>query len=70
MAVLTDYRSRGIGSAIFRALIKAARDRGDTLVVLASQVHAAAFYQRFGFHTHGDAFIEAGIEHIHMQLQL
>ena len=70
MAVLTDYRSRGIGSAIFRALIKAARDRGDTLVVLASQVHAAAFYQRFGFHTHGDPFIEAGIEHIHMQLQL
>ena len=38
MAVLTDYRSRGIGSAIFRALIKAARDRGDTLVVLATNM--------------------------------
>ena len=70
MAVLPDYRSRGIGSAILRALIKATRDRGDSLVVLASQVHAAPFYQRFGFQTHGDPFIEAGIEHIHMQLEL
>ena len=70
MAVLPDYRSRGTGSAILRALMKAARDRGDTLIVIASQVHAAAFYKRFGFQSHGAPFIEAGIEHIHMQLQL
>ena len=70
MAVLADYRSRGIGSAILRALIKAAGNRGDRQVVLASQIHAAPFYQRFGFKTHGEPFIEAGIEHVHMQLQL
>ena len=70
MAVLPDYRSRGIGSAVLRKLIKAAGDRGDRQVILASQVHAALFYERFGFQTHGAPFIEAGIEHIHMQLQL
>ena len=70
MAVLPDFRSRGIGSAILRTLIKAAIDRGDRQVSLASQVHAAPFYKRFGFQTQGDPFMEAGIEHIHMQLQL
>ena len=70
MAVLPDYRSRGIGSAVLRNLIKAAGDRGDRQVILASQVHAAPFYKRIGFQTQGDPYMEAGIEHIHMQLQL
>src|ERR1700704_6210543 len=38
MAVLKDWRGRGAGKALLRALVGAARRRGDRDVVLNSQV--------------------------------
>ncbi len=70
MAVLSEYRSRGIGTAILEALIEAAKNRGDSRIILASQTHAASFYERLGFGAVGTPFFEAGIEHVLMQLQL
>lgn len=70
MAVLSDFRSRGVGSAIVRELIEAAKERGLRRVDLSSQVHAKPFYERFGFQTRGAPFFEAGIEHVHMYLPL
>lgn len=70
MAVLPNFRSHGVGSAMLRALIKAANERGDRQVALSSQSHATPFYERFGFRIHGAPYIEAGIEHVSMHLQL
>ena len=33
---------------------------------LSAQVHAAAFYERLGFHIEGDEYLEAGIPHVMM----
>lgn len=70
MAVLAPWRGRGVGSAILRALLDAARERGDAEIVLAAQVHAIAFYRAHGFIEEGEAFLEAGIAHRRMRLPL
>lgn len=67
MAVLKDARGKGAGSAILQALMQAARERGDSEVVLNAQVRAEAFYARFGFVCEGGEFQDAGIPHIFMR---
>ena len=63
MAVLKEWRGRGIGGALLAYLVEAARERGDTEVALASQTHAEDFYRAHGFVAEGDEFVEAGIPH-------
>ena len=70
MAVLKEWRGRGVGQALLRALIDAARRRGDTAVVLNSQVHALGFYGAEGFRAEGPVYEEAGIPHQAMRLKL
>ena len=70
MAVLREWRGRGIGGAILRAFVDKARERGDSEVVLSAQVHAAPFYRRHGFMEEGAEYLEAGIRHRDMRLKL
>jgi predicted GNAT family N-acyltransferase len=70
MAVLKAWRGRGVGAALLRALIQAARERGDREVVLSAQVHALGFYRRHGFTAQGEIYEEAGIPHQAMRLAL
>jgi predicted GNAT family N-acyltransferase len=63
MAVLSDWRGRGVGAALLLQLIAVARARGDSRVVLNAQEQAMPFYARFGFVPEGDAFMEADIPH-------
>lgn len=66
MAVLADWRGRGVGAAMLQALIDRARALGWSRVSLHAQAQAIGFYQRFGFHAEGEPFMEAGIEHRNM----
>jgi predicted GNAT family N-acyltransferase len=70
MAVLKEWRGRGIGGLILKALMGKARQRGDTAVALSAQVHAVAFYRAYGFVEEGDEYLEAGIRHQGMRLTL
>lgn len=70
IAVRKEYRRMGIGTAIVIALIEASRNAGFTSVYLNSRVSAAGFYERLGFVRVGAAFIEAGIEHFRMELDV
>jgi len=67
MAVLRAWRGRGVGGAMLHALMAIARERGLASLVLSSQLHAVGFYQRHGFRTHGEPYLEAGIPHIGMR---
>jgi predicted GNAT family N-acyltransferase len=69
MAVLREARGTGVGSALLRALMQAARRRGDRAVVLSAQTHAIPFYRRFGFVAEGDDYDDAGIPHRQMRLE-
>jgi predicted GNAT family N-acyltransferase len=70
MAVLREWRNRGIGGLILNKLLGRARQRGDREVVLSAQVHAARFYSAHGFVPHGDEYMEAGIRHQEMRRRL
>lgn len=70
MAVISDWRGRGVGAALLGALIELARARGDTRVLLNAQTHAMPFYARFGFVPVGAEYEEAGIPHWSMERAL
>lgn len=70
MAVLRNWRGRGVGDALLLALIEAARQQQWPEVSLHAQVGAEAFYARHGFLPYGERFWEAGIEHQSMRRRL
>lgn len=63
MAVLREWRGRGVGDAMLRVLLDEARGAGLREVSLHAQVSAIDFYLRHGFLPSGPRFQEAGIEH-------
>lgn len=70
MAVLKEWRGRGIGSAILGELIEAARRHGNREIALSAQVRAVEFYRAHGFRAEGDVYDEAGIAHQAMRMVL
>jgi predicted GNAT family N-acyltransferase len=69
MAVVSEWRGRGVGGAILQSLLDAARERGYADLKLHAQTHAIGFYVRHGFAVAGDEFMEAGIPHREMLLR-
>lgn len=70
MAVLKDWRGRGVGAAILRALLELAEKEGCPVARLHAQTHALGFYARYGFKPVGAEFQEAGIPHLAMEITL
>lgn len=68
MAVLRDWRGRGVGEALLLALMDRARQLGWDTVSLNAQVGALGFYEKFGFQPYGARFEEAGIQHQAMRM--
>ena len=70
IAVLEEHRRRGHGRAIMLALHREALSRDVRLLTLAAQLHALGFYERLGYVARGEVFLDAGIEHRWMDLEL
>jgi|SRR5262245_57736311 len=70
MAVLKGWRGKGVGAALLDAMLSCARGRRMARALLHAQVQAAGFYRRFGFSERGAVFLEAGIPHVEMILEL
>lgn len=70
IAVLAAMRGRGVGAALVRALMNAARERRHAEVVLSAQTHAVDFYRRLGFVAEGEAYDDAGLPHLRMRAKL
>ena len=70
MAVLKEWRGRGVGGVLLQRLLEKAKKRHLRLAIVNAQTYAAGFYTRFGFRTVGEEFIDAGIPHVRMVLQL
>jgi len=70
MAVIREYRGRGIGSLILEKLVEQARRLGREEAYLHAQSAAVAFYAKRGFGARGEIFQEAGIPHQEMRLSL
>lgn len=66
VAVLKEYRLRGIGREIVEFLIKESKKRSNNIIYANVQLIAQKFYKRLGFSEEGETFYEADIEHIKM----
>ena len=66
MAVLKEWRRRGVGSAMLDLLLVVANKMGYGEVKLNAQTRVLNFYLRKGFAPQGEEFMDAGIPHIAM----
>lgn len=70
MAVVKEWRQRGVGADLLEALVAEARRRGLAEVTLSAQLQAAEFYRSHGFVAEGKVYEEAGILHQVMRRSL
>ena len=69
--VIAVKRRCGLGTQIVRAAIKTAVDRLNAdVITIEAQVYAKDLYGQLGFHETSEEFIEDGIPHVQMQLDL
>ena len=68
MAVLKNFRGRGVGSRLMQAAITQAKQHRFASLFLHAQCHAESFYAQFGFVACGEVFEEASIRHVKMTL--
>jgi predicted GNAT family N-acyltransferase len=66
VATLPEARGQGAGATVVRFLLDAADDARAAETVLAAQIHAEAFYRRFGFIPAGPLYDVRGIAHRRM----
>ena len=69
-AVLKEYRGKGVGKRLVQTAlgnIEASQPSAGTLLYLHAQIPAMALYTRFGFHSVGEKFQEAGLDHYEMR---
>ena len=70
MAVLNDLQGKGIGRALMNFAENLARDRGYRTVRMHARMNAIGFYEKMGYRTVGDSFIEVTIPHFVMEKML
>jgi len=70
MAVLSEYRHRGVGLEILSFLTAELKGRRVKTIMLHAQYPVIAFYESAGYHAAGAPFIEAGIRHVEMRRRL
>lgn len=69
--VITLKRNCGLGAAILREGIRIAKERLQAHTIrIGAQVYAKGFYEKFGFRQVSSEYLEDGISHIQMLLEL
>ena len=69
--VLTMDRGRGLGMEVLKAGIRTVREQMDAeKIFIEAQTYTIVFYGKVGFHVTGEEFLEDGIPHVPMTLEL
>ena len=69
--IIAVKRRCGLGTKIVTASIGAVRDKlGADMITIEAQVYARSLYENLGFRQTSEEFLEDGIPHIQMQLEL
>lgn len=63
VAVLKEYRGKGLGAKLMRCIEGEASRRGFRRLILEAQVSAIPFYEKLGYVAEGEVFLDANIEH-------
>jgi len=70
MAVQKNRQGLGIGESMMQFAENIARDRGFKTITMHARETAIGFYERYGYKTKGDEFIEINIPHRVMEKKL
>jgi predicted GNAT family N-acyltransferase len=70
IAVLPQWREQRLGTAIMETLLAEASAQGLSRVDVDAQTQALPFYRSLGFVEQGEVFMDAGLPHIKMTLEL
>ena len=70
VAVHFDYQKKGVGKALVAYSEKYARGEGYTFMQLNARSTAVVFYQKLGYETVGEEFVEVSIPHFAMRKAL
>ncbi len=70
MAILEPFRNKGVGSSLLRAIIQFGLANSLRRLRLSAQTQAIPFYRNNGFEPRGEEFMEAGIPHREMDMDL
>ncbi|MDS7934756.1 GNAT family N-acetyltransferase [Acinetobacter sp. V91_7] len=70
VAVLVPYRKRGIGKILMQHIIDYAHQQNLPYLKLSAQTYVTAFYEALGFVVQGEEYLDCGIPHIDMTLEL
>ena len=65
--VVAGYRKKGLGEALTKALIQLSKSEyGSKKLCISAQAYLKRFYEKFGFRSVGNEYLDAGIPHIKM----
>ena len=67
VAVSADWRGRGLGCELMRAVQAWIDQRQEPIGIMHAQLHLVDWYTALGWRRVGEPFLEAGIEHIKMR---
>ncbi len=70
LAVLKEQRGLGLGRGMLEYVLSCIAASGRRRVMIHAQSHLCGFYREFGFMAQGEEFVEAGIKHYYMQLDM
>lgn len=71
VCVLESARGTGLGVALIQQAVSVAKQReGVRKIKLGAQTHALGFYSKLGFQPIGPIYLDAGIEHRDMIMEL
>jgi predicted GNAT family N-acyltransferase len=70
MAVHNSLQGKGIGATMMNFAENVARDRGFKTLTMHARKTAVGFYQKLGYHVHGEEFEEVTIPHFEMRKKL
>lgn len=69
IAILKEYRGKGYGAVIVRAVFEKAFQKGADKVYVDAQNYAVPFYEKIGFKVIGDEITDRGLPHIPMMIE-
>lgn len=69
--ILKEYRKEGYGSKFFNDIMEYLKLKKELkTIMLSSQAYIVNFYKKFGFIVSSESYMDAGIEHFDMILEL
>lgn len=67
VAVMKAYRKKGLGEKVVTALENKARELGGTETELSAQLRAKGFYEKLGYSSFGEKYLDEYCPHVSMK---